>query len=158
VKTYTIFFLARSVSVINPDNDVNKAIDIAITTPKGWGETDTRANSFSFDPDKDKEGEVSIAVAVENDKSEMRMVVIGDSEFASNRDFFQGANRDLFMNAVNWTIHREMLVAISPKTIAERRRLKLTRVQMKTIGITVMLVVPGLSIISAIIVYIRRRK
>lgn len=158
LKTYTIFFLARSVSVINPENDVNKAIDVAITTQDGWGETDTKADAFSYDPETDKEGEVSIAVAVENEKTGMRMMVIGDSEFASNRDFFQGANRDLFINAVNWVIHREMLVAISPKTIAERRRLKLNGIQMKTIRTTVILVIPGLSIVAGILVYIRRRK
>jgi hypothetical protein len=158
LKTYTIFFLTRSVGIVNPENDVNKAVDIALTSPKGWGETDTTGESFSFDPEKDLEGAVSIAVAVENEKTGMRLVVVGDSEFATNRDFFQGANYDFFMNSVNWTIHREMLVAISPKTIAERRQLRLNRFQMNMIRTVVIFVVPGLSILAGIVVYIIRRK
>ena len=158
IKTYTIYFLARSVEVLNPENDVNRATDLALTGRDGWGEVDTDTDTFKFDPERDMAGPVSIAVIVENEKTGMRMAVVGDSEFVSNRDFFGGANRDFFMNLVNWIVDRDVLVAISPKTIEERRRLELKRGDIIVLRSLVIFGVPGVSVIAGILVYIRRRK
>ena len=52
---------------------------------------------------------------------ETRIVVIGDSDFASNGWLGIPGNRDLFMNAVNWLAQQENLISIRPKDPEDRR-------------------------------------
>jgi ABC-type uncharacterized transport system involved in gliding motility auxiliary subunit len=76
-----------------------------------------------------------LAVAVETDpfgrpgpRGPIRVVAFGDADFASNRMIALGANRDLFVNAVNWLLGEEDRVTIRPN---ERKgdRLPLTEMQ-----------------------------
>ena len=50
-----------------------------------------------------------------------RVIVVGDSDFASNRLLFFQANPDLFLNTVNWLAQQESLIAIRPKEASDRR-------------------------------------
>ena len=56
-------------------------------------------------------------------------MVIGDSDFASNRPSASG-NRDLFMNTMNWLAQQENLISIRPKD-PDDRRITLTDCQQK---------------------------
>lgn len=49
-----------------------------------------------------------------------RVVVWGDSDFATNRYFFSLSNQDLFLNSVNWLAGDVELIAIRPKPIPVR--------------------------------------
>lgn len=158
LQTYTTFFLARSVSVADYQNEVNRAEELATTTRRGWGETETDKDTFKFNEGEDVEGPVSVAVAVENKKTGMRLVVVGDSDFFTNREIVNGANRDFFLNCVNWLVKREFLVAIGAKTIKEMRRLDLNALQLWAVTIMVMVVVPLMAVIAGLIVYWRRRQ
>jgi len=104
LKTFTIFPIARSVSVLNPDNEAYRARELCITSSRGWGETDTDKGKFKFDLNKDNEGPVSVAVLVVNKKKGTRIAVFGDSDFATNGEIQKGANKDLFLNTINWLI------------------------------------------------------
>ncbi len=158
LKTFTIFPIARSVSVLNDDNKVNVARALAMTSGRGWGETDTDSEKFKFDLNSDNEGPISVAVLVENNKTGMRMAVFGDSDFASNRNFPTGANKDIFMNTINWLVKRELLISIGPKTIAEMKHLNFNAFQLKMITIVVIVAVPLASVIAGFIVYLRRKQ
>ncbi len=124
----------------------------------GWGETDTDSEKFKFDLNSDNEGPISVAVLVENNKTGMRMAVFGDSDFASNRNFPTGANKDIFMNTINWLVKRELLISIGPKTIAEMKHLNFNAFQLKMITIVVIVAVPLASVIAGFIVYLRRKQ
>jgi len=52
-----------------------------------------------------------------------RLVIIGDSDFASDAHFQNGGNGDLFLNAVNWLAEEEHLIYIRPKQYSFRRLL-----------------------------------
>ncbi|MCX7848073.1 MAG: GldG family protein [bacterium] len=158
LQTYTTFFLARSVSVADYQNEVNRAEELVTTTRRGWGETETEKDTFKFNEGEDVEGPVSVGVAVENKKTGMRMVVVGDADFFTNREIGNGANRDLFLNMVNWAMKREYLVAIGAKTVKEMRRLDLNALQLWAVTIMVMVVVPLLAVLAGIVVYLRRRQ
>lgn len=157
LQTYTAFFLARSVSIADYENTVNRAQELATTSRRGWGETDTDSDKFKFTEGKDLDGPVSVAVAVENQKTGMRLVVVGDSDFCTNREIAGGANRDFFLNAVNWLVKREFLVAIGAKTVKEMRRLDLNALQLWAVTIMVMGIVPLMAVLAGIVVYFRRR-
>ena len=120
------------------------------------------ADSFSFKEGSDLAGPVSIAVAIENAKSGMRLIVVGDSDFVVNRSIAPStgndANRDMFLNAVNWAMQREYLVSIGPKSMAEMRRLRLNKGQFYVITITALVATPLLAALAGVAVYFIRRK
>jgi ABC-type uncharacterized transport system involved in gliding motility auxiliary subunit len=54
-------------------------------------------------------------------KAETRVVVFGDSDFASNSASAISGNRDLFMNTIGWLSQQENLISIRPKDADDRR-------------------------------------
>jgi len=158
IGSYTQFLMARSIGVLDENNDVNRATMLAETTDRGWGETDSSSDKIAYNKGTDLEGPVSIAVAVENEKSGMRLVVVGDADFAANMDFYANtANRDFFLNSVNWLLQRDFLVGIGPKTLAERR-LRLTKGQYRILSVFVLAITPLLAASAGVVVYFIRRK
>jgi hypothetical protein len=153
-----MFFLARSVSIRDPRNTVNVGDELIMTGRRGWGETRTDGDTFRFDEGEDLRGPVSVGVAVENQKSGLRLVVIGDADFITNREIVQGGNRDLFLSAANWLLKREFLVAVETKTVVEMKRLELNKPQLNIITLTVIGVVPALALAVGLMVWLLRRR
>jgi ABC-type uncharacterized transport system involved in gliding motility auxiliary subunit len=85
-----------------------------------------------------------------------RMVVFGDSDFVSNGNMV-GGNADLFMNALNWLLDREELMAIAPKPI-EEVKLSLSRKQLSQLFWINVAGVPLIAVVIGFIVWLRRRK
>jgi ABC-type uncharacterized transport system involved in gliding motility auxiliary subunit len=71
-----------------------------------------------------------------------RVVVFGDSDFATNGVLGVQGNQDLFLNAVSWVSQQENLIAIRPKEF-EDRRITLTAAQQSNITWFSLLLVPG---------------
>jgi hypothetical protein len=115
-----------------------------ITLPEGaWGETSLeQIGSQNPRPDnEDAKPPVDLAMAVHaavpppaktekdgappaaprNLSSETRLVIVGCSEFINDRLIREGANEDLFINALLWLIDREQNIGIGAKSIADRR-------------------------------------
>jgi ABC-type uncharacterized transport system involved in gliding motility auxiliary subunit len=108
------------------------------------------------------DGEVAEAVAEEEPEAasegpKMRLVVLGDSDLASNGQM-QGAPNATFMaNTMNWLVERENLVAIPPKK-PEQVRLSLTVGELRGITWTVLALLPGLALAAGVAVYRKRRR
>jgi ABC-type uncharacterized transport system involved in gliding motility auxiliary subunit len=121
----TFFPEARSVSVLEAGKSEPSTTELLKTTEASWAETnlDKKGQKFEFNEGQDRKGPINLGVAASKtigDK-EARLVVIGDSDFASNAGFnFQG-NGDLFLNTVNWLAQDEDLIAIRPKNPADRK-------------------------------------
>ncbi|GIX07589.1 MAG: hypothetical protein KatS3mg115_1992 [Candidatus Poribacteria bacterium] len=83
-----------------------------------WAETNLNAPP-RLDP-ADRPGPIAFGVAVlqESDPG-ARLVVLGDSDFASNA-FYRFGGGDFFVNIVNWLTLQEELIAIPPKDPSER--------------------------------------
>ncbi|MEE8184143.1 MAG: DUF4350 domain-containing protein [Acidobacteriota bacterium] len=56
----------------------------------------------------------------ENPPRESRLVVFGDSDFASNQFFNLQGNGDLFLNVIGWLAEEEDLISIRPKSPTSR--------------------------------------
>ena len=84
------------------------------------------------------------------------MVVIGDSDFASNRHFFAFNNSDLFLNSVNWLVGDVPLASIRPKPTAFRA-LVLTKNEFNFMRYSSWLLLPILMAASGAFVWYRRR-
>lgn len=86
----------------------------------------------------------------------MRLLVVGDSEFASDSQLGNAGNGVLLDNALNWLLARETLLGIPPKK-PEQTRLILTGDQLLRIYLLTALL-PLAAIVAGVAVYVRRRR
>ncbi|MDQ3487349.1 MAG: ABC transporter, partial [Acidobacteriota bacterium] len=87
---------------------------------------------------------------------ESRVVVMGDSDFASNRWLGISGNRDLFLNSVNWLAQQENLISIRARD-PEDRRITLSADQDRRIFWITIFIIPGLILLMGIQAWWRRR-
>ena len=177
----TAYPLARSVSVVPGGVGGRTAQAFVETSAQSWAETDLKTvlagGKVGLDEAKgDKRGPVAIAAAAsapvatppagdkpgaekpaeDPQKAESRVVVFGDSDFASAAAIGISGNRDLFMNAVSWLAQQENLIAIRPKE-ADDRRVTMTANQQLRVIILALVVVPMLVFGSGVYAWWRRR-
>jgi ABC-type uncharacterized transport system involved in gliding motility auxiliary subunit len=111
----TIFPLARSVSKTQAVPAGWTVTELAKTGPRAWGETGSvSSGEVKFDPAQDLKGPVSLA-ATSTKGAETRVVVVGNSLFASNGYYRLSGNKDFALNAVSWTAKEESRISIRPK-------------------------------------------
>jgi ABC-type uncharacterized transport system involved in gliding motility auxiliary subunit len=153
-----LFSVARSVGKGNaPGLNVTELLR---TSDSGWGETDLAALAEVERGPQDVAGPVPLGVAVEGTRGgkKMRIVVFGDSDFATNQLIQANSpNGILLSNALNWLVERETLLAIPPRK-TEQVRLNLTKEQSWTIYGVSLLLLPALAAIAGIVVWSRRRR
>jgi|CXWL01.1.fsa_nt_gi hypothetical protein len=177
-----IFALARSVRAGGQAPAGLERTELVKTTDQGWGETNLGALDKVAKDAQDVPGPVSIAVAVAPEevakpsaddedpaakpaadpaapaKSAVgRIVVFGDSDFASNSQIQNVGNPTILANSVNWLVERESLIGIAPKA-PEQVRLSLTAAQLRTIYLLVLALLPALAVTAGILVWVRRRR
>src|SRR5262249_23807713 len=132
----TAFPLAREVSPVSGGVNGHTAQGFIETSPRSWAETDIKGllttGEVTLDENKgDKKGPITIGAAVSAPlasapapkpgddpnapKPETRVVVLGDSDYASNGILGVQGNRDLFLNIVGWLSQQENLISIRPK-------------------------------------------
>ena len=137
-----------------------QATALVTTINTSWGETDFTAlqnNQVSFDAKIDFAGPLTVAAAAENSTTNGRVVVVGDSSFASDIYFDQYGNGNLFINAVDWAAGQgNMINLTSSQPISRQMRL--------TSSFTVLLLafafvnlIPGLIIAAGVSSWLVRR-
>jgi gliding motility-associatede transport system auxiliary component len=156
----TFFPLVRSITAAKePANGVTVS-SLFESNERSWGETDTKSNEVSFDEKKDLKGPVSLAVVATKDFPENkkgRLVVFGDSDFASNGAFGLQGNGNLFLNTVSWLAQDESFISIRTKN-PEDRRLTLTEAQGRLVSYVTLLFLPVGVLAAGISVWMKRRK
>jgi ABC-type uncharacterized transport system involved in gliding motility auxiliary subunit len=98
----------------------------------------------------------TLAAAGATSATEARLVVIGDSEFADNRNFVDMGNGNLALNCMAWLAQDEDLIAVRPKD-PDNRRVTLTKGQMSALNLATIGLLPGLVAVAGIILTLRRR-
>ena len=173
----TAFPMARSVTPVSGGVDGHIAQAFIESSPRSWAEKDLKSlvtGEVSLDTAKgDKQGPIPLAAAAskaaaspapaaddkdkaEGPKPEARVVVYGDSDFASNAALGIQGNRDLFMNTIGWLSQQENLIAIRPKETTDRR-ITMTAAQQSNINWISLLIIPGFIFGSGVYSWWRRR-
>ncbi len=180
-KVGVIVALARSVAAGRAPAGSSAQV-LLETTAEGWGETDLVNLGAVARDARDLSGPVPLAVAVgaegqqlppdELEEEELaqaaappaaseapawRLVVIGDSDFASNSLLPLSGNPTLLANAFNWLLDRQKLLGIGPKK-PDQVRMTLTSGQLSGITWLVLAGLPALAIAAGVAVYYRRRR
>jgi ABC-type uncharacterized transport system involved in gliding motility auxiliary subunit len=108
-------------------------IPLIWTSPDSWLEKDSDSGGeYQFDEGVDMQGPLAMGVLVvglspdvtevdEETVTGTRLIVYGDSDFASNRRFQDGDNGNLFLNSVNILTVGKELITMDRKYIQTRR-------------------------------------
>jgi ABC-type uncharacterized transport system involved in gliding motility auxiliary subunit len=86
-----------------------------------------------------------------------RLVVYGNSVFASNNFLSFSGNRDLFLNSISWLAEEEDQISIRPRE-AKSTPIFLTAMQGRLAFWLPVVVVPALLLVSGTSVVLRRRR
>lgn len=173
-----IFPDARGLRTRNVEGYESK--ELFKTSREAWGENDPFDMGASVSRgENDDHGPLTLAVAItrkgsveskgatpngdaQEDSAQkpgpkadgMRVVVFGDSEFASNGFIRQGGNRDLVLNTVQWLAGQDSKITIRPKTremstmsvLSKKQRTALSFISLNLLPLT--LIGLGLSVWS----------
>jgi len=176
--TLTIYPVARTVEPAKEGTRIPTTI--VETSRASWAESNFASLSTGVALDAeggDKAGPLSVAIAVSapvadtganaqqppapssstnEPKPETRVVVFGDSDFATNAYAGVPGNPNLFANAVNWLAQQENLIAIRPKEASDRR-VTMTPRQQTLAFLTSILFIPALVFAAGVFTWWRRR-
>jgi ABC-type uncharacterized transport system involved in gliding motility auxiliary subunit len=184
--TFTAFPLAQSVKGVADMNlgPTASMQDLIKSTERSWSEADVKSlaagGKVSLDEKAgDHKGPITIGLTLAMDapdapapvsaanaatagkedapkKPQMRVVVMGDSDFASNAVAGVPGNSDLFVNITNWLAQQEDLISIHPRA-EDDRRISLSPDQQRMIFLFSLLIVPGLVLGSGVYTWWQRR-
>ena len=115
----------------------------------------TEGGADSSSEKKDKKSKKKSSEKAERTEK-FRLVIFGDSDFLTNRDFYQGVNRDLALNAVVSLLDEEELASVRPKAL-EKTEITLTRNH--RLGLVMFfIVIPLVFIFAAVLLHFKRRE
>ena len=121
------------------------ATPLLITNEQSWAEKDVESQ-VQFDPSRDLKGPLSLGAALSKPatsaEGQSRLVVIGNSSFATSNILSQQLNRDVLINSVIWAGQREgEILSISAKELTDRR-LTLTPIRANMVALVAVLLLP----------------
>ena len=96
-------------------------VSLAQTSGKSWAEMNQTDTPPQLDPQNDIEGPLTIAAALTAQSSTLpedqaaRIVIVGNSAFATNGYLTYPGNTDFFLKTVAWLAGESHLVSIAPK-------------------------------------------
>ena len=183
----TVFPLVCSVELlVSPKSDRVLTKSLASTSPESWAETNRESikkGEVYFQEWEDKSGPVSVVALAEvsgkaeekgkegegkdnaqkeekkKEVPEGRVVVCGDSDFASNLYLVVLGNKDFFLNMVSWLAEQEELISIRHKKQESYpfSPMFLTENQKKIVFWFAVVIQPLIILCIGIVIYARRK-
>ena len=121
------------------------------TSDAAWGEIDMEAlvneGQADQDPAIDRPGPLVVAAVGENAVSQARLVVFGDSDFATNYHFFNYGNGDILANSIDWAAGQEGLIDLTPRETTQRFVVPPTALAQRVIMLVTVFLIPGIVLI-----------
>jgi ABC-type uncharacterized transport system involved in gliding motility auxiliary subunit len=157
----SIFPTARSLVASEVISEGVSQANLILTSSQSWAETDFASlESGNIDPDGEDDvlGPISIAMVAENFESSARIVVFGDSDFASDAYIHAYGNLDMIVNSIDWAIGEEDLINLTPKEQTQRVLLTPQESTINLIFLVSIVILPGIVVLSGISAWITRRK
>jgi ABC-type uncharacterized transport system involved in gliding motility auxiliary subunit len=160
----TLFPMSRPLGLVKPLPEGFQGTALLKSLEQAWGETDFAAlkkGKVDRDPKADVMGPLELGVAVSGKKKdsprETRIVVFGSSGFADNRNGRYGNGFDLYANAVSWALEDESMISIRARD-DEGGRVELSQRTGSLIGLTTVFLMPLLTAILGIVIWVRRKR
>jgi ABC-type uncharacterized transport system involved in gliding motility auxiliary subunit len=150
---------ARSLRITQAPEGITQT-ELLLTSPNSWGETNfttAEGAQISFDPE-DLPGPLAMAVAGEKTTTKGRVVVFGNSAFATDQIFDAYGNGNMFINSVDWAAEQENLINITPNTPKTRTFVQPSQLQWIIILLGSVIVIPGLIVLAGVSTWLARRR
>ena len=157
----TGFQSARSVSADNSLGTDYSKTQLILTVDQSWGETDMASiqnNNVKFDEGVDMVGPVPLAVVATGTQNNSRLVVFGDSDFATNAYYVFYGNSDLIVNSIDWAAKEENLISLTPKNTVSRTLVQPKAYTMGLILLGSLIVLPGIVLVAGVGSWLGRRR
>jgi ABC-type uncharacterized transport system involved in gliding motility auxiliary subunit len=157
-KQMTYFPVARTVSIADKSKPDPSAVELLKTSSRSFTKAKLE-HTVKYDPKTDTLGPLSLGVAASKKVGDQsaRLVVIGDSDFATNQVLGgPGSDGDLFLDSVNWLAQDENLISIRPKPETSRH-ITLTLAQTTALAWIDRIFLPGIVILFGIATWWKRR-
>ncbi len=156
-----LFGLARSLEVGSPREPEYAVTRLVSSSPSSWGLTrlDGLERELARGAD-DPPGPLALALAVasEDPSKKARLVVVGDSDVATDGLLGAGFGNQLFcLNAIHWLLEQESRIAIPPKASVETH-LDLTASQANVLLLLFVVVLPAFVAGMGGWVFLQRRR
>lgn len=162
-QVFTIFPLARPLSFLDGKGQEWVFHPLAKSSPRSWGRTGTIGSVRDFDAQSDTPGPLTLAGLVVAKASpggnarQPAILLVGDSDFASNAFLDFSGNTDFILHAVAWLAEEKNLISIAPKDAAFGTFL-LTTPQSNALFALQVLGLPFCLLAAAFSVWRRRRR
>ena len=149
--------LPRSVRTLKPAarSDETRIDELLFTSPASIL-TDWRSI------DRTPKGPQSLMVAVEKGVSGLqrgstRFIVLGDSVVWSNAGIEAAANKEFAASAANWLVGQSVLLGDIPPAAIQNYRVTMTRTQLRTVQLILLVGMPAVVLLAGLVVWMRRR-
>jgi len=156
------FPTARSVAA-GESSEGYTLTELVLTADQTWAETDLaglQVQDQQIAPDEgiDLIGSVPLSVAAASSSGLGRLVVFGDSDFATNVNFASLGNGDLLINAIDWAAEQEELINLTPKEAVQRVIIAPQRYTMGLMLFGSVILLPAIVLVAGGVVWFQRRK
>ncbi len=161
-NTSTLFRIARPVA-LNPDSAVHNG-SIITSSEQSWAERDLDAvaqqNQFIYEPDTDSAGPLTSAAWAYDERTGARIVIIGDGDFATNgHSQSPQGNAILFLDSVGWLTGFTEAVQFEPQVLTSGLPIMfIDGAALDAIALVTTVLMPGLMLIVAAVIWIWRRQ
>jgi len=150
---------ARSISVTESPEGII-ATPLIFTYPNSWGEknfTNAEGSQISMDPE-DLPGPLVMAASGENTQTKGRVVVFGNSLFATDEGFDAYGNGNMFVNSLDWAAFQEDSISVTAYTPTARTFIPPSQLRLLVIALGTGIILPGLVILAGISTWLARRR
>ena len=174
----SIFPTVGSVETMTPTVAGVTTDVLAKTSAQSWAEMGEMADQVSFDSSSEKAGPLAIGATATRKseqpadpnaasepgegapaatEAESRLVLFGDAEYATNKAFGFGGNRDILLNSIAWLSESSDLISVRPKSRASQP-VVMSALQARALTWYGLAVSPLVMAAAGLGVYFRRRR
>lgn len=157
-----VFAAIRSIQLVDPapaDITLTPLISSSPGEGESWGETQPGMASYAFDPEEDMPGPRTLGVSAQNTATQARVVVFGDTDFASDSLVGEFGNGDLLVNSANWLTESEDLIDIPVKDVGSHKMDQpLSQAGLIVFWVTSICLIPLLGGVAGLVVWLLRRR
>lgn len=162
-ETPTLFSVARALEVNDsPPPDVANG-RVIMTSQNSYGETNFRAlaetNTFTYDDGQDIPGPLTTVAWANLQRTNGRIVLIGDSDFVTNGMVGTGGNSILFTDSISWLTRFGERINFQPQAFTTGLPLVFVSTQtLDLIAFITVILMPGLVLLAGLAVWLRRQR
>ena len=159
----TLFSVARALEVnATPPADTPNG-RVVMSSPQSYGETNLKTlsetNTYQYNAGQDIQGPLTLVAYAYNQKTQGRIVLVGDSDFATNSLVLSGGNGILFTDALSWLTGFGERIDFAPQAYNTGLPfIFISGQQLDLVAFITVILMPGIVLVVGLVVWQRRTR